>query len=129
MAYRLAARGELVPELGSVNGVPARGLGYDWTTLLDNIGQAVEIGGAVYDKYIDPDSQNAALELAKLNAQTAAERTRALALQQTAAQRAATGASGAPSTGLLGGLSIGVIALVAGGGLLAWKLLGRRGRK
>lgn len=126
MSYRLAARGEMVPELGSVNGVPAHGLGYDWSTLLDNIGAAVEIGGTVYDKYIDPDSQNAQLELARLNAQTAADRARALALQQTTAQRAAAGGYGAPSTGLLGGLSIGVLALVAGGGLLAWKLLGRR---
>jgi hypothetical protein len=117
--FRVAGRGELVPELGNTNGVPGHGLGFDWGNLVDSIGQAVEVGGTIYDKYISHDAQDAALELAKLNASTEATRARAAALQ------AQTAGGYRPGAGLLG-MGLGTLALLAGGGLALFMLLRRR---
>lgn len=121
--YRTAARGETVPELGSVNGVP--GLGeetagaWSWSSLVSTIGKAVEVGGTVYDKYINPDEQNAQLEIAKLQAKTEAER---LAIAQLQARTAAGGGGG----GSLLGIGAGTLALLAAGGLALFFVMKKR---
>jgi len=117
--FRVAGRGELVPELGGTNGVPGHGLGFDWGNLVDTIGQVVDTGGTLYDRYVSHDTQNAQLELAKENAASEAARARAAQLQ------AQTAGGYRPGAGLLGA-GIGTLALLAGGGLLLFMVMKRR---
>lgn len=110
-----------VPELGAETAPTAAAAassgGWSWSDLLDNVGKAVEIGGSIYSKYIDDDAQNAALELAKLQARTAEERARAAQLQTVTK----SGGGAASGWGIGGG--VGLAALAVGGGVLLWVLL------
>lgn len=123
--YRNAMRGELVPELGNVNGVPSRapsGLGDVWSDLITTV---TNVGSQYLTKDINEDIAKAQLELAKVNAQTAADQVKATqAAALLKAQTAAPTASGGVSMGTLG---LGASVLI-GGGLLAYMFMGRRRR-
>jgi hypothetical protein len=104
---------------------------------LDTVGQAIDLGGAVYSKYVDTDLQNAQLELAKVNADTEAEKARAARLQAEAQKAAAQSAAASPAypltpsaprvPGTVLGIGAGTLAL-AGVGLGAFLLLRRKRR-
>lgn len=111
---------------------------FNWGGFLDTVGKAIDIGGSVYTKYIDSDIQNAQLELAKMNADTAKEQAKAASLQaeaKLAASRVLQAQAArapltpppppVPSKTMLG-LGVGTGTLLVGAGVLAFFMLRKR---
>jgi hypothetical protein len=94
----------------------------DWGTVLSNIGKVVDIGAGLWAGAKSSDVQVAQLELAKAQAQTAAEAAKAS--QLIAATQAAQAKQAQPLS-LATGVGIGIPLLVLGG-LGVWFLLQKK---
>lgn len=121
MIYRQRTR---VPELGADTG-STTATSSGWSSVLDSIGKVVDIGAGLWSGVKSQDVQVAQLELAKAQAQTAAEATKAQ--QLIAASQAAQARQSQPTSILTTAAGIG-LPVLALGALGVWFFMGRKRR-